>query len=262
MASVKWTDYKLKVLKRMYADHTYEEIGKILGFSTVAVKTKARLIGLSKMQRFTAQEIAYVRAHYADTLTRKIADHLNRTESAIWGLAHRLGFEKSEAFLKSNDSGRLTKLTQAGRAYRFPKGIVPINKGKKQTEFMSAEGIERSKSTRFSKGQQPHNTLVDGAERVRHSKGRPYVWVRVSLGVWREKHRLVWQKNYGPIPKGFNVQFKDGDTQNCEPENLYLIKRSDQMNQNTIHRYPAEIKQAIKTLSKLKRKIKQYEKQD
>lgn len=262
MTNVKWTDYKLKVLKRMSADHTYEEIGKVLGFTTVAVKTKARSIGLSKIKRFNAQEIEYVRANYADTLTRKIAAHLNRNEFCIYGLANRLGLEKSESFLNSTQSGRLTKLSEAGRAYRFTKGMVPVNKGKKQTEFMTSAGIENSKPTRFKKGQLPHNTLADGIETVRHSKGRPYVWVRVSLGVWREKHRIVWQQKNGPIPKGYNVQFKDGNTLNCDIENLYLIKRSDQISQNTIHRYPAEIKQAIKTLSKLKRKIKEYEKQD
>ena len=118
------------------------------------------------------------------------------------------------------------------------------------------------KRTQFKKGQRPHNTKHDGAETVRHTKGKAYVWVRVALGKWREKHRMLWEQHHGRIPKGFNVQFINKNTLDVRIENLYLINRSAQMKENTIHNYPPEVKQAIRAVSKLTRKIKTYEKQD
>jgi hypothetical protein len=52
----------------------------------------------------------------------------------------------------------------------FKKGHVPVNKGKKQTEFMTREAIERTKNTRFKKGHLPHNSIGvrDGDIRIRH----------------------------------------------------------------------------------------------
>ena len=46
------------------------------------------------------------------------------------------------------------------------------------------------------------------------------------------KHRYIWEKAFGPIPKGHCVQFKDGDTTNCILDNLYLISRAKQVRRN------------------------------
>lgn len=37
-------------------------------------------------------------------------------------------------------------------------------------------------------------------------------------------HRVVWEENFGPIPAGYKVYFKDGNSLNCKPENLYCCK--------------------------------------
>lgn len=114
----------------------------------------------------------------------------------------------------------------------FQKGHVPQNKGKKQAEFMSAEAIERSKMTRFRHGQLPHNTKPVGYERI-NADG--YVEVKVRMRPSRKdcndnfvpKHRLVWEQLHGPAPEGCIISFKDGNMQNCDPENLMLITRGE-----------------------------------
>ena len=74
------------------------------------------------------------------------------------------------------------------------------------------------------------------------------------------KHRFVWESHYGAIPKGYNVQFKDGNRQNCDISNLYLISRQEQLStQNGIYRYPVDIQKAIRKLSTLKKRIRKYE---
>jgi hypothetical protein len=45
----------------------------------------------------------------------------------------------------------------SGYDARFKKGTSPPNKGRKQEDWMSPEAIERTKGTRFQKGQMPSN---------------------------------------------------------------------------------------------------------
>lgn len=68
-----------------------------------------------------------------------------------------------------------------------------------------------------------------------------YWWVKVNdvplpknynsqdrLKNWKQKHRLIWESEHGKIPKGYVITFLDGDTNNCEMDNLYLIPRKIQ----------------------------------
>jgi hypothetical protein len=41
------------------------------------------------------------------------------------------------------------------------------------------------------------------------------------------KHRYVWEQANGPIPDGHNIAFRDGNRQNCDLSNLYLISREE-----------------------------------
>lgn len=44
---------------------------------------------------------------------------------------------------------------------------------------------------------------------------------------------MIWKEYYGSIPKGHNIQFKDGNRKNCTIENLYIIDRRKQMLENS-----------------------------
>jgi hypothetical protein len=214
---------------------------------------------------WTAQEIEWLKANYPDTPTHKICEHLGRSKESVFGRVYTLGLTKSEAFRNSPLSGRMMPGATLGGGTRFKKGQAPANKGKKQHEYMSAEGIERTKASRFKKGSVPHNTNQqgNGAITIRRDKnGNRYQYIRIALGHWRELHRVVWEQHHGPQPKGFNVQFRDKNPLNCTIENLYLVSRKKQMIDNSIMRYPPEIKKTIRVLGKLKRKIRHYEKQD
>lgn len=45
-------------------------------------------------------------------------------------------------------------------------------------------------------------------------------------------HRLVYEKHYGPIPKGFVVHHKDGDKSNFDIRNLILLSNN---NHHSLH---------------------------
>ena len=80
---------------------------------------------------------------------------------------------------------------------------------------------------------------------------------------WRQKHRLVWEHHHGPIPPGYIVQFKDGNRQNCNIDNLYMISRADQMkNENSSHvRIPEELQGVWRARTKLNNEINKLLKQ-
>lgn len=214
---------------------------------------------MKKRSFWTSEQLQLLKELYPDTPTRQLCAVLNKSARSIYSQAKVYGLKKSDEYMNSPNSGRLLKGVRRSKGTEFKKGQKAWNKGVKLGRSWVKGNMEK---TLFKKGQVPLNTLFDGAESIRNSKGRPYIWVRISVGVWREKHRLVWEQANGPIPAGCNVQFKDGNSLNCTLENLYLIDRHKQMAQNTIARYPTDLRNTMRLLKKLNRKIKTYEKQD
>lgn len=112
---------------------------------------------------------------------------------------------------------------------QIKKGTIPPNKGKKLSPEMRA----KLEPTFFKKGNVPVNIVPIGTERITDDG---YIEIKVkdcSLQKnWKLKHRIVWEKHNGPIPKDYNVQFKDGNRQNVAIDNLYIISRRDQLKKN------------------------------
>lgn len=195
----------------------------------------------------------YIRENYLEIPIKALAIDVGRSQTFVRGFMNRNGLKIPKALAMKRK-----------KANQFRKGNVSHNKGRKQEEFMSTESIERTKATRFKKGNLPHNTKEDGCVSLRNSKGRPYWWVRVGLNKWNLLHREVWKSVYGSIPKGHNVQFKDGDTTNVSIDNLYLVDRKTQIriNQNGGNALPLELQKTIELTYKIMAKTKTYEKQD
>lgn len=201
---------------------------------------------------WSQDELEYLREHYADNFTEDIARTLDRSMESVFNKAYLMGLQKSAQFRVM--TGRMSSDHPNVVASRYKKGRVPENKGK----AMPDEVRKKVARTWFPTGHQPHNTRQDGAL----SKRQGYWYIRLSLGKWRQLHTWTWEQANRPIdPKTEMVKFRDGNRDNCALENLYLCSRADNMKQNTIHRYPDDIKQGIRALRSLKNKIKEYEQQ-
>lgn len=115
----------------------------------------------------------------------------------------------------------------------YQKGHAPGNKGKKLEEYVgeerAAEIRERIAPTQFKKGEAPMNELPVGSivvnsqgYKLRKRQMNGTLWER-----WEFLHRAVWVENYGPIPDGMMVIFRDNDRLNCDISNLTLVSKSE-----------------------------------
>lgn len=215
----RWKEKDLKKLRRIYPDRTTREVAEILRKPYSHVKSQASNLGLLKSPGFNRMAYkmhpekirAFVRQNYTMHTNHQLAKLAGISESSIHDI-------RKEAGLTKANSGT------------FPKGNRPWNfRTKGLGLYKSPPGMKR---TQFKKGQLPGNTLHDGAittrlDHPKDRKGRPYKWIRISVGKWIHYHRWKWMQKNGPVPAKHMVVFRDGDTMNCSLRNLELITMAD-----------------------------------
>lgn len=219
--------------------------------------TRSRNINRPKF-RWDVDSDALLRELYPDLPSQLLAEHFGCTLTALYQHARRLGLKKSDAYLASPHAQRLRRGDEVGKAYRFPKGYVPANKGTRRPGWAPGRMAE----TQFKKGEMrgaaQHNYVPIGTERL--SKDG-YLERKVTddhpvpARRWVGVHIVIWQEAHGPVPRGMCLAFRDRDKTHIALDNLELITRAERMRRNTIHRYPAEVKKAIRLVGKLKRTI-------
>ena len=210
------------------------------------------------MKRLTPIQVQEILQLYPDVPSSEIAQRYNQSLYNIYRTAQRYGVKKSAAFLSSEKSGRIRSGEKRSEATQFSKGHEPWTKGKKASEICrSKESMQRMH--RWEKGHKPYNIKHDGAITIRTtSPGMKYKFIRLAENRWEFLHRYIYMQQYGMIPKGYNIVFKDGDQMNCNIENLECISDCELRQRNSILKYPLELQCAIKTKNKILRKLKEY----
>lgn len=171
---------------------------------------------ISKPIEWTDREIQLLKKHYSTSTKEELEGMFGYSSDRIRRKAYSLGLRKTKELVSKA---------------MFQNGQPPWNKGKKQADYMSPEMLKRSKATRFKKGNIPHNTRPMGSMRIDDDG---YIRIKVrERGPYAFLHREVWKQHHGSIPKGHNIQFKDGDITNVDISNLYIISRQEQMKQNS-----------------------------
>lgn len=157
------------------------------------------------MHSFTPEQLSFLRVQYPQLSQIELTHSFNRH----FGL--ELQINQIRACLTNHR-------IKSGRTGCFKKGHVPANKGKKGISYPGMI------ATQFKKGQKPVNHRPVGSERVNVDG---YIEIKVAEpSKWRQKHQVVWENHYGPIPKGLGILFKDGNRQNVELDNLMLISKA------------------------------------
>lgn len=204
--------------------------------------------------KWTQEEIDILSSLYPNHYAREIAGILGRGISSIHCKAQSLGLESSRE--KIQRTGYEASKSPASIAARFKNGSVPLNKGKK----VSPEIYAKMQPTMFKKGHSPVNHREVGSERINVDG---YIEIKVAEpNRWRLKHRVIWEQVNGTIPRGYNVQFKNHNPQDCRIENLYLISKAEQMaKENSFWaKYPKEIQEIIHLKGVVNRAIHKVEK--
>ena len=193
----------------------------------------------------------HIRERYPHEPTDLIARDLNISLAKVYRIAKSMGVKKTAEYMRTHAPG-WGNLMKHGAKYRFQKGNKPHNTGKKVKPTVYAA----LQKTMFKKGNKPHNIQPDGTIRVQvKNNEKPYQYIKISDNYWRLLHRLIWEEHNGPIPPKHMIRFIDGNTMNCELSNLECVSMAQNMNDNTIRRYPEEIQELIILNAKLNRKI-------
>ncbi len=204
-----------------------------------------------KRKPWTQEECELLKELYSrtDIFVSAMQRILGRSSTQIYQKAAALGLRRPEEIRVI--SGQIFSQSEAAKATRFRKGCIPPNKGKR----MSPELYAKLAPTMFKKGHTPGNHKPVGSERVNVDG---YIERKVAEpNKWECKHRIIWRQAHGDIPKGYNIQFKDGNPLNCTLENLYIISRAEQMQtQNSLMaRYPKELQKVIRLRGAVKRQM-------
>lgn len=230
-----WTIEQENLLIKEYPTAEKKRIRELFpDKSDNSIKSKATKLGLKKAVprfRFTPEQLSELARIYPNTLNSDLAVYFGCSKHTIENKAFVLKLKKNAGFISKIAKERSSDPNHGGRKSRFKKGHAPTNKGKKQTDFMTLEAIEKSKASRFKKGHIPVNAVPVGYERV-DKDGYVYIKVEGKRKLVM-KHRHIWEQHNGEIPKGCNIQFKDGNRQNCSIENLYIVSRRKQMLNNS-----------------------------
>jgi hypothetical protein len=213
-----WTKSEMDLLKQVYPISSSNELINIFGRNRQSIASKACELGLKKphITHWTSALDKYVREHYGTRTTTQMADDLGTTRSALKNRVHKLGIFLPEDVKNERRKSALGKIAH--------------NAGEK----MSADKYGKCSATFFKKGKLPHNTRHDGAISVRKDKsGWAYKHIRIQKAKWVLLHRKVWEDANGAIPYGHIIGFKDGDSMNCDIDNLYCMSKADNMIRNS-----------------------------
>lgn len=174
-----------------------------------------------KHQKFSEEVRQFIFENYKSTTHKKMAEMIKEKFDYDMTLGQIKGFY-----------GR--NHLNSGLTGRFEKGHIPKNKGKRQTEFMSMEMIERTRGTRFKNGQLPHNTVPIGT--IKELKDG-YLWFKIDDKLkpkrkkdnWKPLHHFMYQFYHGPIPDGYDVMFLDGNKRNFDKDNLEIVTKAEKL---------------------------------
>lgn len=191
---------------------------------------------------WTAEQLATLGRLFPIMPTAELAQLLGLTPDQVSRKASFLGIKKSPEYMAEAKPGQGNVLHASSVAHRFPKGLVPWNKGIKGMQF---DGMQ---ATQFKKGAMPHNWVPVGSYRT-----NPDGFLEVKFSEepgpytkrWIPIHRKVWIEVNGPVPDGHKIAFKPGMKTTVLEEitldRLECITHAELMARNTIHNLPPEL---------------------
>lgn len=146
---------------------------------------------------------------------------------------------------------------KAGSDGRFKKGMKPWNHG--LTGYMGAN------KTSFGPGNLPQTHVPVGTPRLKkYVDGSFYVQIKTAdPKTWTEYHRIIYERAYGPIPKGHVVIFVDGNKLNLHYKNLECVSRAllARLNKKRFQQMHTQVIPTVIAITKLEQMTREIEQQ-
>lgn len=114
---------------------------------------------------------------------------------------------------------------------KFKKGHKPFNKGKKAKEYLTEEVLEKIAETQFKKDEntgEKHPKWKGGIQ----TPTRDCTLIWTGNGTRKRLPRVIYEENFGAIPKGHVIYHLDKVKTNDSPDNLIAVSRAELMRLN------------------------------
>lgn len=217
-----------------------------------------------KRQQWSADQLAKLRLLYPDLMAGTVAREVGHSLSSVYQKARQIGLEKSDAFKKSQQSGRIQRGRQDPRmlATQIKPGNMPWNKGKP-----GSTGLHPNcRRTQFKAGMKPEDSAnykpigslrvtKDGYLERKVTDDRKIApsrrWVAVA--------RLVWIAAHGPLPRGHIVVFRPGMKTLAEADitidRLECISRAENARRNHPRSKSPELAKLVQLKGAINRQV-------
>lgn len=230
----KWTkeqeDYLRKISPGKFDQQITDLINEKFGtnYTKPAINTKKQKLGIRSTVDWrtvwTDEVVQFMKENYEDKDNIELAELLNKKFNMNTD-ADKVCMAKANLIRRYGINLR----TGINRGC-YKKGQEPMNKGKTWNEYMSKEGQENSRKTCFKKGNIPINHREVGSERINVDG---YWEIKVAEpNKWKLKHRVIYEKEHGKIPKGSKIIFADGNKNNLDPSNLISVSYAEELHLN------------------------------
>jgi hypothetical protein len=229
--------------------------------------------------KLTERQIKWVLNNMDRFTTQQIADKFNTCRSTIRQIYYKNGRKKIilEKWTKEQTDFVLNNYKKMGDkeiAYqlnlRFPKVKKFDNKAieKKRTYLkitrtaeelagIKKRTVEVLKAYKHGKTWKTRGELPQGTIKTWKQTGTNAIYYFKVIKIGKQfinYARYLWEQANGPIPKGYCVCFKDGNSLNCELSNLQCITRQEKEKIKT--RYGNQFKNIELLIDQLKSKAK------
>jgi hypothetical protein len=107
----------------------------------------------------------------------------------------------------------------------FKKGNIPHNKGKKLSDYVGPESIERIKETQFKPGETAganSNTWKGGVQTMTND----VVYLYDGIGNRIRRPKAIYEFHFGKMPKNWILYHLDQNKHNDNIDNLIAIPRA------------------------------------
>jgi hypothetical protein len=231
-----WLSSEIDFLLDNYECMTNAELAQELGMKLTKVRTKLYELGHKRMEMeyWTDEQVLFLKENYQVMGDVEMAEGFNQMyyKAKSWSKKH-IEKKRRQLNLKRTEAEK-----DAIRDRNTAQGRFKVSHWKRWFE----------------------RTTPVGEIRIwMHYSGRPYMVIKQEAGFVHYAPWL-WEQNFGPIPEGMLIRPKDNNPLNMVPENLECITRAEHARRNAeaYHAYPPELKQAMKLINKLTKKINEY----